>query len=248
MRNGEGSDGLIQRFQLLIWPDKPEKWVYKDSRPDAAAFKAAASVYRRIAGLDEKKPLLLRFSDDAQAFFVEWLTNLMNVDLLNDELHSSLESHFSKYRSLMPSLALLFSLADECTETVGLAHSRQAAAWCDYLMGHATRVYSSRMTPAYSAALVLKSKLEKGLLGAGGRFTLRELRRKEWRELAELEQAKAAVAVLVDHGWVRPEEEENPFGIRRSGRPSDIYAIHPTILKRRKSTSPKESAQKAQGS
>jgi hypothetical protein len=172
----------------------------------------------------------------------------MNVDLCNDELHPSLESHFSKYRSLMPSLALLFSLADGCMETVGIDHTKQAAAWCDYLRGHATRVYASRMKPAYSAALVLKSKLEKGLLGIDGSFTLRELRRKEWKELSELEQARAALAVLVDHGWVRIEEEENPFNIRRSGRPSEIYAVNPAILKRRRSGPSEDGAREAKGS
>jgi hypothetical protein len=104
------------------------------------------------------------------------------------------------------------------------------------------------MKPAYSAALVLKSKLEKGLLGIDGSFTLRELRRKEWKELSELEQARAALAVLVDHGWVRIEEEENPFNIRRSGRPSEIYAVNPAILKRRRSGPSEDGAREAKGS
>jgi len=43
--------------------------------------------------------------------FIEWLAEL-EAKIRGDELHPALVSHLSKYRSLMPSLALLFELAD----------------------------------------------------------------------------------------------------------------------------------------
>ncbi len=236
MVDGDSSDGLIQRFQLLIWPDKPKKWSYEDRKKDAEGFKQAEDVYRRIAALDAENPLLLKFSEDAQVFFQEWLTGWMNTELRNDELNVSLESHFSKYRSLMPSLALLFSLADGNLDEVGLEHSKQAAEWCEYLKGHAMRVYSAQTSPDYSAALVLKKRIEQGLLGdKEGAFTIRNVYRKGWVELSTPGRARAAVGVLEDHCWVRPERQLDlleEMGIVERGRPSEIYKINPEILKR----------------
>jgi hypothetical protein len=238
MVDGETSDGLLQRFQLLIWPDRPAKWKYEDQKKDTEAFKRAEEVFIRIANLSAEKPRSLRFSADAQTFFQRWLTRLMDVELREEDLHSSLESHFAKYRSLMPSLALLFSLADDDQlEKVGVEHAEQAAEWCRYLRGHAIRVYASRVRPAYSSAIALQKKIVKGLLGfPGGTFTLRDLYRHQWTELSTPEQARAALEMLQEHNWIRLESRFETEGARAGlinrGRPSEIYRINPAIMKR----------------
>ncbi len=52
-------------------------------------------------------------------------------------------SHLAKYRSLLPSLALLFHLIDGVDTgrrgPVSGAAAAQAAAWCEYLAAHARR-------------------------------------------------------------------------------------------------------------
>ncbi|HEY2470150.1 MAG TPA: YfjI family protein [Terracidiphilus sp.] len=237
MQEGEDSDGLIQRFQLLIWPEKLPSWSYEDRRRDASAFKLAESAYRAIANINVDSPRQMKFDDEAQAHFVGWLTRFMNSQVLQGDLHPSLESHFSKYRSLMPSLALLFSLADGLHEHVGLEQAIRAERWCEYLMGHARRVYAARTDPGYSAALALKSKIERGMVGdSEGRFTVRDIYRNEWRELSSPEQVRKAIAVLEDHNWVREYEDDNPLedalGLRRPGRPTEVYLVNPRILDR----------------
>jgi putative DNA primase/helicase len=237
MQDGDDNDGLIQRFQLLIWPEKPSRWSYEDRPKDTAAFEMAEAVYRRLATLDPERPVRLKFNREAQSHFADWLTNLMDVRLRNEELHSSLESHFAKYRSLMPSLALLFSLADGNMESVGLEHCKQAESWCEYLMGHAKRVYASKMDPAYSAALALKGKLERGQIGGDtGKFTVREVYRNEWRGLTRPEQVRAALRVLEDYSWVRPDDTDNEFaeeiGIKVRGRHTETYILNPKVLRR----------------
>jgi putative DNA primase/helicase len=37
IKDGPGNDGLIQRFQLLVWPDTSTDWTYVDRAPNAAA-------------------------------------------------------------------------------------------------------------------------------------------------------------------------------------------------------------------
>ena len=78
----------------------------------------------------------------------------------------------------MPSLALLFHLAKAAGgggDTVSLRHTRQAAAWCDYLESHARRVYSCIVTPQLRAARELADKIKHRKVGTGGFFSCRDV-------------------------------------------------------------------------
>src|SRR5262249_21155805 len=150
LEDGPSNDGLIQRFQLLVWPDTAPDWTYVDRAPDAASEQEAARVFRKLVEMDAENPARFRFAPDAQELFIEWLAKL-EAKIRGDELHPALISHLSKYRSLMPSLALLFHLAEagegRGADMVSLRQAQQAAAWCDYLESHARRVYSCIVTP-----------------------------------------------------------------------------------------------------
>jgi Protein of unknown function (DUF3987) len=49
---GRGDDGLIQRFQLAVWPDVAGRWQNVDRWPDAAARGRAIEVFQRLNGLE----------------------------------------------------------------------------------------------------------------------------------------------------------------------------------------------------
>jgi len=159
-------------------PDTTGDWIYVDRPPNAAAEQQAARVYRTLVELDAENPAQFRFAADAQELFIDWLTAL-EMKIRADDLHPALVSHLSKYRSLMPSLALLFELADlagsegfegssrRVSENfVSLEHTRQAAAFCDYLESQAGRVYSCLVTPQLRAARELADKIKRRKLGA----------------------------------------------------------------------------------
>jgi putative DNA primase/helicase len=223
LRDGPSNDGLIQRFQLLVWPDSKPDWKYRDRAPNASAMQAAENVYRRIAGMNAGKPLRLKFAPDAQALFVVWLTDL-ETRLRADDTSPIMLAHLSKYRKLMPALALLFALADESLQSVGLHHAQQAADFCEYLSHHAHRVYASRISPERLAAITLARKLTKGWKRDSGTFTIRDVYSNDWSGLGTPDEARAAVRVLEDAGWVRPEKPKS-----ETGRPSEVYAINPKI-------------------
>ena len=86
-------------------------WEYIDRPPDIAAEDRVRRVFAALAELDTAAPLEYHFAPDAQELFIEWLAEL-EARLRSGELHPALISHLSKYRSLMPSLALLFEMAD----------------------------------------------------------------------------------------------------------------------------------------
>src|SRR5713101_7789800 len=89
----------------------------------------------------------LRFDAAAQELFDGWRAELDHPVLL---------SHLAKYRSLLPSLALLFHLIDGVDTgrrgPVSRAAAAQAAAWCEYLAAHARRLYAAVTDAARGAA------------------------------------------------------------------------------------------------
>src|SRR5215208_7002989 len=104
----------------------------------------AYAVFRRLdaldpedfgaSGHDEEGILAVRITDEAQEVFDRWRDELEGR-LRTAELPPPLESHLAKYRSLMPSLALIFQLIEFADGTgqggaVGLRPAVQAAAWC----------------------------------------------------------------------------------------------------------------------
>lgn len=147
------------------------------------------------------------------------------------ELHPAFISHLRKYRSLMPSLALLFQLAEWAAgnggfETISIEHARKAAGWCEYLESHARRVYSCAVTPQLRAAREFAEKIQKRKLGAAGCFCGRDVYLKGWRGLDSPEAVKQAAEVLQDAGWLRePFGESGPLG----GRPSSRFRINPRV-------------------
>jgi putative DNA primase/helicase len=228
LQDGPQNDGLFQRFQVLIYPDVPQGWQYVDRPPNSAAIAGAEALYHRLAHLDAAEPLRFHFAADAQELFIAWLTDLEGK-VRCDDLHPALVAHVAKYRSLMPSLALLFELADDGTETVLIQHAQQAAAWCDYLESHAERIYSMLISPERQAAAELGRHLKAGWKRQDGMFTVRDVYQNNWRGLTTPEDVRRALPLLQDAGWVRRVEVE-----QGKGRPTELYAINPKLARGKK--------------
>ena len=230
-----GDDGLLQRFQLLVWPDNLKEWRNVDRWPDIPAKSRAYEVFKKLDALAAKQfgataeedddISAVRFTSEAQEAFDEWREEL-ETTLRGEELIPALEAHLAKYRSLMPSLALLFQLVDFVDGTgtggaVGLEATLRAAAWCEYLRTHAERLYSSAQNPAIEAARVLLKRIRKGEVKDG--FTIREIYRKQWAKLSSPETVNAAAQVLEEFGWLRVET------IKTGGRSTTKGHLHPTL-------------------
>jgi len=225
LQDGPQNDGLFQRFQVLVYPDVPHDWRYVDRPPNSAAIACAEALYYCLAHLDAVEPLRFRFGADAQELFIAWLTDLEGK-VRADAFHPALVAHLSKYRSLMPSLALLFELADSGAEAVSLQHTQQAAAFCEYLESHARRVYSMIVSPERQAATELGRHLKAGWKRQDGMFTLRDVYQNDWRGLNAPDAVRRALPLLEDAGWVRRMEPEHG-----AGRPPKRYAINPKLCR-----------------
>lgn len=236
---GSADDGLLQRFGLAVWPDTNGEFVHVDQWPDTPAKQAAWAVFERLAHLQpasESDPVIWRFSDAAQALFVEWRTPF-EQELKRGELHPAMESHLAKYRKLIPALALVFALVDT-PDSGGVINERElirALAWGDYLRTHAERLYSAAVIPETAGARALLTKLKGGRLTdrdgvIAGAFTPRQIAVKGWAGLTTPDAVRKAADVLVDYDWLRRELLHcGAVG----GRPSDRYSVSPAMRERR---------------
>jgi putative DNA primase/helicase len=227
---GLGDDGLVQRLQVLVWPDAPTEWVNVDREPDPKARSIADRVFRLLAGLSAEDGLIFCFAPDAQALFDDWHANLQ-AQIREPEIHPALASHLSKYAKLMPALALLFELADQIATgsiaslMVSLEHARQAAEWTDYLESHARRIYSSIVRPEMRTAADLAGKISRRSLGES--FSCRDVYRREWSGLDNPDRAKAALDILEDHDWIRQVPQQ--AGQTRGRRALALYTVNPRV-------------------
>jgi len=165
--------------------------------------------------------------------FVEWLVPF-EQEIRGEDLHPAMVSHLSKYRKLIPALALVFALIDT-PDTGGVIQERElgrALAMGAYLRTHANRLYSVAATPEISGATKLLEKIKRRKLvdregNPSERFTPREIAVKGWSGLDHTDAVSKAADLLVAHNFLRKiVVPSGPLG----GRPSDQYIIKPALL------------------
>jgi putative DNA primase/helicase len=228
IHGGAGDDGLMQRFQLAVYPDIDAKWRNIDRWPDTEAKQLVWAVFQSLNTLDpltigaesgDQGPFL-RFDQQAQKLFDDWRSEL-EPRIRSGEEHPALESHLAKYRSLVPTLALVIHLADRVSGPVTATATRKALAWAQYLESHARRIYGLVTDPAPASAKALAKRIMDGDIPDG--FTQRSVYRNAWAGL-DKESTELAVDLLIEHGWLKAIETTT------TGRPKVSYRIHPAIL------------------
>jgi len=223
---GGGNDGLLQRFQMLVYPDIPSTWENIDRVPDRSARDKAFAVFDRLkdvqldqGDIGDDLPYL-RFADSAQAVFDTWRADL-EMRLRSGDEPPAIDAHLSKYRSLIPALALLIHLANDEPGSVGVDCVKAAIAWGIYLESHARRVYAPVLNPDMEFARALATKIQQGKLGQ--EFTIKDVYGPHWSNLTNSHQAKAAVNILIDYDWLTAEEEQT------AGRTKTTYIVNPIV-------------------
>ncbi|MDP9153711.1 MAG: DUF3987 domain-containing protein [Pseudomonadota bacterium] len=239
---GEKSDGFLQRFGMMVMPDIPEEWEYVDKYPDFGAIKRAFTLLENLARAnpiddwgathakdykgdsDFDRPPFLRLSEVAQEMFVEWLTNLET--LLRTDLQPAKESHFAKYRKLIPAIALLSHVADGGTGPINGVAMKRAIRWADYLMTHADRVYGMMGDTPVDRAEALLQHIQRGDFKAGT-LTAKDVYSNDWSLLGSREEAQQAIDVLCTHGYLTSAPDQEQCG---PGRPPAVrYLINPRV-------------------
>ncbi len=233
---GSGDDGLIQRFQLLVFPETVKSYRYVDRSPKGQDLARESfnkmyaitpeNINARLLTNNAGGYAFLQFDDEAQDFFKCWLTKLEN-DLRSGIFPTSaLESHLAKYRSLMPSLALIFHLLERTggntrNDSVKLNSAQLAAAWCDYLQKHAEKLYSLAVVSDFDIADEILGRIKEKQLE--NEFTARDVYSNHWKKLSKPEEVKRGLEVLEDYGYLSALENQT------GGRSKITYSIHESL-------------------
>ena len=238
MDGGRGDDGLMQRLQVTVWPDSPKEYRHVDRWPDSPARQKLAEVFELLADLepsefasvdefDDGGIPWLRFDPDGQAVFDRWDSALQRR-LRSDDLPEALESHLSKYASMVPSIALVLHLASGDRGPVSGEAAALAVRWSEYLESHANRVYSIATAPEKQAAMPLLRRLVDWPTDKPIR--VRSIRENGWAFLSDTDSIESALDLLIDCGWVRSVGNK-PV----TGRPTTDFVLHPEAAKYLKS-------------
>ena len=250
---GLGNDGLIQRFQLMVYPDPLPNSKERDLSPDKPSRDAIYSLFEMIDSMqlgdfmryganpidDYHKRPYYRFTGEAYQVFMDWYDALKIR--ASDAEHSIIAEHLIKYAKTVPSLALVFHLVD-CIEhgtslgAVNMNALRAALAWCEVLESHMMRIYSTVTDSANIKASYLAEKIIKMVKKGADKtdttdwisygFTARQLIRKGWKGLTDADDVLNALEVLIEHNWLSWQEVPSTG---KGGRPTEYYFINPRL-------------------
>lgn len=225
------NDGMIQRLQLLAWPDVTNEWADVDRYPHQKAKDDAFGCFEALAQLsphrdDFDRELLddgsgmpfLRFSGEAVDEFKSY-RSVLEQEIRNEDLTNGLSDHLSKYRGLVPRLALINHLAGDGAGEISGEAVATAIRFADYLRSHAQRVYGSMSVDNGAVARAILRRIDARDLKDG--FTEKDIYSRHWTNLAKGERLTQALKMLVEYDWLEAEQ------VSTGGRPKTVYRINP---------------------
>ncbi len=233
------NDGLIQRFQLAVYPDASKDANSDEREQDKAEIERVYSIFERLAEMDflecgavantfAKCPCF-HFNEKAQLIFNDW--NEANSNKIKNEPNILIREHLSKYPKLFASLALIFhciELADDNEHfwEVDAYAAKLSTKWCEYLETHARRIYALSDDRHDKNKAVIKLSEMISAKEVPNPFNAKDIYGRHMTVLKTREEVEAACATLVEANWLQKQESE-----RGKGRPPlDKYIINPVFM------------------
>ncbi|WP_254492199.1 YfjI family protein [Bartonella sp. B1099] len=223
MHRGINDDGLLQRFQMLVWPDETKEWQLVDRPPNQEGWQKYEGVFRSFRDKrlgSPEHPLIMRFMPKAQEKFYEWLENL-HREAKSGRFSESLQSHVLKMPKTIASLALIFELLDSGRFEIGLYAITTALRWEKYLISHAKRLYAAGDTLTAERAKLIVERCD----CLPDVFTARDIYRRCWSSLKNKEAVTQALELLCRSNHLRKKFITH----QTSGHPSAYYEWHPLV-------------------
>ncbi len=240
-KDGDGADGLLQRFQILLFPDARGPRAFVDEPADTVAKEAYEAVFRDLADLkwqslcslekgipidgpEDSSYYFFHFDEAAQVRATEWLKDL---ELQIDPIPApTFKSHMAKYRGLMPRIALTYFLIEASVGSISeqqipLEAVEFAIEWCKHLEAHAKKLWAPSIDPAMLPSAKLAEKVLSGKVVDG--MEVSAIQQKKWSKLTTTDQVDLAVSQLEEWGWLKR------FTRDTGGRPSPCVRINPGL-------------------
>lgn len=216
--SGKHDDGLLQRFQLAVWPASPPSQ-YTDETPNTTAENAVSSILAHFAEMpfsEDDEPTAIRFHPDAQPVFREWM-ELIDGHSQSEDCSPVIASFIQKMPRTIVSLALIFELiVHKQPDTISKASLVMALKWYDYLLSHQRRVLQMNENQVIENANLIYTRRDR----LNNPFTARDIRGNKWRGLTKTEDIQAAIDLLIARAYLYKVSGD---GERKPGRPSQRY-------------------------
>lgn len=222
VHGGSGDDGLLQRFQLLVYPDIPSNWRYVDAPADRMLEARALETYKRLRYGDPQDcgartsahcpAPVFEFSSEARELRTEWHEQLMGRLRGGDE-SPWMESHLAKYPAMVGRLSLVLHLANDQHGDISAETVADALDWAAFLEAHARRIYAPATHGGLASAHAILKKRDELVDG----FTARDISRKCWSGLTDAKDIADGLEILTDYGHLSPSRPDT------GGRPTTEY-------------------------
>ncbi len=231
------SDGMSQRFQLLIYPDENLSGMINENM-DTAVRKTMNGLIEEIKTSSFGEPMgngtyLLRSTPEACQIYLAYSDYIVKKKRAYE---AALKSHLNKYPYLVARLAAVLHCVQvvergtgvSSTEPISSETMQDAISIAEtYLWPHAKRVYK----------LLGSMDFEKGAQRIAGyliehpklqTLKIAEIQNKGWSGLKNSKQVKDSFEHLQVCGWLL--KIDKPSGVK-GGRPSTDYWVNPKIHK-----------------
>jgi hypothetical protein len=210
-RTGYQDDGLIQRFQGVVYPDR-KLTCLKDKAPSSRLVNAINQMFVNLDNI--QKGSVLSFENDAQEIFDAWRTKMTEKA---QQMGQPFEAHLVKSYEFIASLSVYLYLAEsngQLTQEMKITAKQilSAIQLGDYFFSHASRMYglvykdhlSARSLSEKLAKLVLASKNNEHFDSETELFlfTRSQIRSKGWADLTTKEERREAIQVLIKYGHI----------------------------------------------
>jgi putative DNA primase/helicase len=212
----KNDDGFMQRFGLMVWPDDSYGFKSIDTAPDEAARIKYVNCIERLAMINLKggqsvgieiqgvRGPALRFDDQAAQAFKTWMEDHMNALKRSDE-GEALIAHLSKYRKLVPALALIDHVCNldrfGSTGSIDKSSVERAILLADILSSHARKVYNDETSPVVEKANRLLKAARK-ITGKTRVWTVRDICRANRKGMKTKEDVIPVIKLLMEYGHV----------------------------------------------
>jgi hypothetical protein len=209
---GGGADGLLQRFQLMVFPPY-KRYKHIDVKPDMAAFWIARDVFNRISDYHprtdqftgEHTPEAISFSPEAQSIFNHWYPSFKNRVETEIECEA-FQSHLNKYGKLFIALALIFYLIDrfsgkQVNNGIQLEHAEMAKHWCDVLESHARKIYGINKSANHNPLMSLLNRIDNGDIPR--KFVKADVYRNKWEHLKDRNDVEKTLKDAENLCWIK---------------------------------------------
>jgi hypothetical protein len=219
-----GGDGLMQRFQLVTYPDINQEFKDVDVVIPPGLQEKLNTMATDLDVLCNGSAVL-HFDAEAQQAFVAWYIDHQNITRSHET--EFWQSHLGKIPKLVGALCIQLHLVDKALkaislEEISLSVLQRALQLTEYYIAHARRAYGSVESNTLSDARKILRMIKSNRLKS--RFKAYDIYRNCSCTLRDPERVRAALEMLQEYNIVACEKQ--PFGIGRHGQD---WIVHPSL-------------------